>query len=127
MSIEGFQRQLDKHRGVSVCTVQGRPSTVLSINSCPTVKVTWVVLTEVEVLIDSISPSCVISTDGFDAAATAIFRSITFTPENKQKEKKERKADRESQHIIRTERHSRSFTPEAFSQRKCERCVNTGT
>ncbi len=64
-----------------VCTVQGRPSTVASLNSCPTVKVTWVVLTEVEVLTDRVSPSCVISTDGFDAAATAILRSITFTPD----------------------------------------------
>lgn len=64
-----------------VYTVQGRPSTVASLNSCPTVKVTWVVLTEVEVLIESVSPSCVISTDGFDAAATAILRSITFTPD----------------------------------------------
>lgn len=64
-----------------VFTVQGRPSTVASLNSCPTVKLTWVVLTEVEVLIDSVSPSWVISTDGFDAAATAILRSITFTPD----------------------------------------------
>lgn len=66
------------------CTVHGRPSTVDSLNSCPTVKVMWVVLTEVEVLIDSISPSCVISTNGLEAAFTAIMRSITFTPEQKQ-------------------------------------------
>lgn len=64
-----------------VYTVQGRPSKVASLNSCPTVKVTLVVLTEVDVLIVSVSPSCVISTDGFDAAATAILRSITFTPD----------------------------------------------
>lgn len=76
-----YSRMTEVFFGGCVCTVQGCPSTVASLNSCPTVKVTWVVLTEVEVLIDRVSPSCVISTDGFDAAATAILRSITFTPD----------------------------------------------
>lgn len=62
-----------------LCTVQGRPSTVASLNSCPTVKVMWVVRTVVEVLMDSVSPSCVISTRGLEAAFTAIKRSILFT------------------------------------------------
>lgn len=61
-------------------TVHGRPSTVASLNSCPTVKVMWVVRTVVDVLMDSVSPSCVISTSGLEAAFTAIMRSITFTP-----------------------------------------------
>lgn len=51
-----------------------------SLNSCPTVKVMWVVRTVVEVLMDRVSPSCVISTSGLDAAFTAITRIITFTP-----------------------------------------------
>lgn len=69
-----------------IYTVQGRPSTVASLNSCPTVKVMWVVRTVVEVLMDSVSPSCVISTSGLEAAFTAIRRSILFTPKkNKNK------------------------------------------
>ncbi|TNN80956.1 Integrin alpha-10 [Liparis tanakae] len=64
----------------AVGPIQGRPSTVASLNSCPTVKVMWVVRTVVEVLMDSFSPSCVISTNGLEAAFTAINRSILFTP-----------------------------------------------
>lgn len=75
---------------VSVCTVQGRPSTVASLNSWPTVKVMWVVRTVVEVLMDSVSPSCVISTSGLEAAFTAILRSIMFTPESHTHEKTKR-------------------------------------
>lgn len=40
----------------------------------------WVVRTVVDVLMESVSPSCVISTRGLEAAFTAIIRSITFTP-----------------------------------------------
>lgn len=64
-------------------TVQGRPSTVASLNSSPTVKVMLVVRTVVEVLMVIVSPSCVISTSGFEAAFTAIIRSIMFTPAEK--------------------------------------------
>lgn len=40
----------------------------------------WVVRTVVDVLMESVSPSCVISTSGLEAAFTAIIRSIMFTP-----------------------------------------------
>lgn len=63
-----------------VRTVQGRPSTVLSLKDWPTVKETWVVRTLVDVLMDRLSPCWVISTDGLEAACTAIFRRKTFTP-----------------------------------------------
>lgn len=65
--------------GHAVRTVQGRPSTVVSLNSCPTVNVMWVVRTVVEVFMDSVSPSCEISTCGLEAAFTAIIRSIMLT------------------------------------------------
>lgn len=77
-----------EHNPLRVCvcvyTVQGRPSTVASLNSCPTVKVMWVVRTDVEVFMDRVSPSCVISTSGLEAAFTAITRIIMFTPSSKQ-------------------------------------------
>ncbi len=61
-------------------TVQGRPSTVASLKDSPTVKDTWVVRTLVEVWMERLSPCCVISTAGLEAAATAIFLRKTFTP-----------------------------------------------
>lgn len=61
-------------------TVHGRPSTVASLKDSPTVKDTWVVRTLVEVWMERLSPCCVISTAGLEAAATAIFLRKTFTP-----------------------------------------------
>ncbi|KAF3839709.1 hypothetical protein F7725_018426 [Dissostichus mawsoni] len=72
---------------IALCTVQGRPSTVISLKSCPTVKVMWVVRTVVEVLMDSVSPSCVISTRGLEAAFTAIIRSIIGNQEQRERGK----------------------------------------
>lgn len=63
-----------------MCTVQGRPSTVVSLKDWPTVKETWVVRTLVDVLMDRLSPCWVISTVGLEAAVTAIFLRNTFTP-----------------------------------------------
>ena len=71
---------LHRHVKRGVCTVQGRPSTVASSKDWPTVKLTWVVRTLVEVLMDRLSPCWVISTAGLEAAATAIFLRRTFTP-----------------------------------------------
>lgn len=64
-----------------ICTVQARPSTVVSLKDWPTVKETFVVRTLVEVLMDRSSPCWVISTTGLEAAATAIFLKKTFTPD----------------------------------------------
>lgn len=69
-----------------VRTVQGRPSTVVSLKDCPTVKETWVVRTLVDVLMDRLSPCWVISTAGLEAALTAIFLRNTFTPDHPQAE-----------------------------------------
>lgn len=63
------------------CTVQARPSTVVSLKDWPTVKETLVVRTLVDVLMDKLSPCWVISTTGLEAAATAIFLKKTFTPD----------------------------------------------
>jgi len=68
---------------VAAYTVHGRPSTVVSSKDCPTVKETWVVRTLVEVWMLRVSPSWLISTEGLDAAATAIFLTKTLTPEQR--------------------------------------------
>lgn len=69
-----------------MCTVQGRPSTVVSLKDWPTVKETWVVRTLVDVLMDRLSPCWVISTAGLEAAVTAIFLRKIFTPVHTQTE-----------------------------------------
>lgn len=73
---------LTLYRNVTVIhTVQGRPSTVVSLKDWPTVKETLVVRTLVDVLMDRLSSCWVISTAGLEAAVTAIFLRNTFTPE----------------------------------------------
>lgn len=67
-----------------MCTVQGRPSTVVSLKDWPTVNEMCVVRTLVDVLMDRLSPCWVISTAGLDAAVTAIFLRNTFTPDHTQ-------------------------------------------
>lgn len=64
-----------------ICTVQARPSTVVSLKDWPTVKEMLVVRTLVEVLMVSSSPCWLISTAGLEAAATAIFLKNTLTPD----------------------------------------------
>lgn len=71
---------IDREGWMGGITVHGRPSTVVSLKDSPTVKDTWVVRTLVEVWIERLSPCCVISTAGLEAAATAIFLRKTFTP-----------------------------------------------
>lgn len=63
-------------------TLHFLPSTVSSSNSSPMVKSISVVRTGVEVLMWKRSPFCWISKWGLDAAATAIFLNMGFTPEN---------------------------------------------
>lgn len=67
-----------------MCTVQGRPSTVVSLKDWPTVNEMCVVRTLVDVLMDRLSPCWVISNAGLDAAVTAIFLRKTFTPDHTQ-------------------------------------------
>lgn len=75
----------------------------------------WVVRTVVDVLIESVSPSWVISTRGLEAAFTAILRSITFTPTQTSNRKCERACVRRDfqkrQHIM-TKKHSANALPQ---------------
>lgn len=77
---KGRTGPLERQVCAEMCTVQARPSTVVSQKDWPTVKEMLVVRTLVDVLMDRSSPCWLISTTGLEAAATAIFLKKMLTP-----------------------------------------------